>query len=138
MRSGFAEFRQLIGNDPMEVILPVGIFAVTFLACWVARRLLMSALKAWTGRTHSSAGTVLYEALRGPTLIWALILAVHLAFQGSDLPVKFTHPISKILLALWIVSLTLMSMRVVGNMVRYYGTQVPGALPVTTLTQNLA
>jgi small-conductance mechanosensitive channel len=138
MRSAFAEFRQLSLHDPMEVILPLGIFAVTFLMCWVVRRLLMRALKTWTARTHSSTGTVLYEALRGPTLIWALILAVHLAFQGSDLPVKFTHPVSSTLLVLWIVSLTLMSMRVVGNMVRFYGTQIPGALPVTTLTQNLA
>ena len=81
---------------------------------------------------------MLYEALRGPALIWALILAVHLAVQGSDLPVKFTHPISNGLLVLWIVSLTLMSMRVVGNLVRHYGAQTAGAMPVTTLTQNLA
>src|ERR1019366_74132 len=32
----------------------------------------------------------------------------------------------------------LMSMQVVGNMVRHYGTQVSGALAVTTLTQSLA
>ena len=138
MRSGFAEFRQLIVNDPMEVILPLGIFAATFLACWVARRLAVRALKAWTARTESRVGAVLYEALRGPTLIWALILAVHLAFQGSDLPVKFTHPMASVLLVLWIVSLTMMSMRVVGNLVRHYGTQISGTLPVTTLTQNLA
>ncbi|MGD0774582.1 MAG: mechanosensitive ion channel family protein [Candidatus Solibacter sp.] len=138
MRSGFAEFRHLVVNDPMEVILPLGIFAATFLACWVARRLVMRALRAWTARTESRAGTVVYEALRGPTMIWALILAVHMAFQGSDLPVKFTHPIASVLLVLWIVSLTLMSMRVVGNLVRYHGSQFPGALPVTTLTQNLA
>ena len=138
MRSGFAEFRQLIVNDPMEVILPLGIFAATFLACWVARRLAVRALKAWTARTESRVGAVLYEALRGPTLIWALILAVHLAFQGSDLPVKFTHPMASVLLVLWIVSLTMMSMRVAGNLVRHYGTQISGALPVTTLTQNLA
>jgi small-conductance mechanosensitive channel len=136
--SGFAGFRQLIVNDPMEVILPLGIFAATFLACWVARSLLLRILNAWTARTESRAGSVLYEALRGPTWIWALILAVHLALQGSDLPVRFTHPISNTLLALWIVSLTLMSMRVVGNLVRHFGTQIPGALPVTTLTQNLA
>src|ERR1035441_5609053 len=105
--SGFAEFRKLIVNDPMEVILPLGIFAATFLGCWVARRLLLRALKAWTARTESRVGAVLYEALRGPTWIWALILAVHLALQGSDLPVRFTHPISNTLLALWIVSLTL-------------------------------
>jgi small-conductance mechanosensitive channel len=71
-------------------------------------------------------------------LIWALILAVHLALQGSDLPAKFTHPIANLLLVLWIVSLTLMCMRIVGDLVRYQGSRIPGALPVTTLTQNLA
>ncbi len=122
----------------MEVILPLGIFAATFLVCWVVRRLVLRALNAWTKRMGSRAGAVLSEALPGPTLIWALILAVHLAFQGSDLPGKFTNPVANALLVLWIVSLTLMSMRVVGNLVRYSGSQIPGALPVTTLTQNLA
>ena len=136
--SGLAEFRRLIVNDPMEAILPLGIFAGTFVGCWVVRRLVLRALKAWTARTESRAGSVVYEALRGPTLIWALILAVHLAVQASDLPVKVTSPVSNTLLALWIVSLTLMSMRVVGNLVRHFGNQVPGALPVATLTQNLA
>src|ERR1039457_6691786 len=136
--SGFAEFRKLIVNDPMEVILPLGIFAATFLGCWVARRLLLRALKAWTARTESRVGAVLYEALRGPTWIWALILAVHLAFQGSSVPKALTDPVASALLVLWIVSLTLMSMRVVGNMVRHYGTQVSGALAVSTLTQSLA
>jgi small-conductance mechanosensitive channel len=136
--SGFTEFRQLIVKDPMEVILPLGIFAATFVGCWVARGLLLRALKVWTARTESRAGLVLYEALRGPTLIWALILAANLAVQGSDLPAKLTYPVASVLLVLWIVSLTMMSMRVVGNLVRHYGTQVSGALAVTTLTQNLA
>src|SRR5205814_1502896 len=43
-----------------------------------------------------------------------------------------------ILVDLWVASLTLMCMRITRNMVRFYGNQVPGALPVTTLTQNLA
>ena len=42
------------------------------------------------------------------------------------------------LLVLWIASLTLMCMRVAGNLVRHYGGQAPGALPVTTLSRNLA
>ncbi len=29
-------------------------------------------------------------------------------------------------------------MRMVGDLVRFYGMQIPGAMPVTTLTQNLA
>ena len=128
----------MILKNPMEVILPLGIFAVTFLACWVVRRLVQRALNAWTTRTGSRTGSVLHDALRGPTLIWALILAVHLALQGSDLPSRFTQPIASLLLVLWIVSLTLMCMRIVGDLVRYQGSRIPGALPVTTLTQNLA
>ena len=138
MRSGFTEFRHLIAKDPMEVILPLGILAATLLACLVARRIVLGALKAWTARTGNRVGTLQYEALRGPTLIWALILAVHLAFQGSDLPVKFTNAVASVLLVLWVVSLTMMSMRIAGNLVRHYGTRTSGALPVTTLTQNLA
>ena len=138
MGSRFAKFQQFILKNPMEVILPVGIFVVVFLAGWVLRRLVLRGLKSWAARTGSRVGTVLYEALRGPTWIWALILAAQLAVQGSDLPVKFTSQVASALLVLWIVSLTLMSMRVVGNMVRHYGTQVSGALAVTTLTQSLA
>ncbi|MEO8372701.1 MAG: mechanosensitive ion channel family protein [Candidatus Solibacter sp.] len=138
MRSGMARLRQIVVNDPKEVLVPLGIFAVTFLVAWVVRAIFLRMLKAWTARTGSTAGTILFEALRGPTWIWALILAAHLAFQGSDVPARYTGPIASTLLVLWIVSLTLMSMRIAGNLVRYHGTKFPGALPVTTLTQNLA
>jgi small-conductance mechanosensitive channel len=138
MKSGFTEFRVLVMNDPMEVILPVGIFLVTFLAGWLARGLVLRALSSWNRRTNSRSGQVLYQALRGPAMIWALILAAHIAFQASDMPTRLTSLGSNALLALWIVSLTVMCMRVVGDLVRNYGAQVAGAMPVTTLTQNLA
>ena len=46
--------------------------------------------------------------------------------------------IAQVLLILWILSLAIMASRLVGNLIRYFGTGIPGALPVTTLTQNLA
>jgi len=138
MRGSVEKFRQIVLNDPMEVLLPLAIFGGTFLVCWLVRRLVLRALKAWNTRTGSRAGIVTYEALRGPTWIWALILAAHLAVQGSDMPARITGIISSTLLVLWIASLTLMSMRIAGNMVRYHGSQIPGTMPVTTLTQNLA
>ena len=138
MRGSVEKFRQIVLNDPMEVLLPLAIFAITFLVAWAVRALVMRALRAWNARTESTAGIILYQALRGPTLIWALILAAHLAFKGSDLPAWFTAPIASTLLVLWIISLTLMCMRIAGNMVRFHGSKFPGAMPVTTLTQNLA
>jgi small-conductance mechanosensitive channel len=138
MRSGFTAFRQRLVNNPMEVLLPLAIFGATFLIGWLLRRLLMRALDAWNSRTESRAGRILYDALRGPTRIWVLILAAHLGLQASDLPERFTRLGANALLVLWILSLTVMCARFAGNFVRFYGDEIPGATPVTTLTQNLA
>jgi small-conductance mechanosensitive channel len=138
MKRGLDEFRYMLEHNPMELVLPLVIFAATFLVVWVVRRLVLRALHAWNGRAQNRAGLILYESLSGPMLIWALMLGVHFAMQSSDLPPRVTALGAKVLLVLWILSLTIMFMRVAGDMVRLYGAEIPGALPVTTLTQNVA
>lgn len=138
MRRTLEYVRHLAITDPMEIVLPLATFAVVFLVCWLARRLVLRAIKAWNSRTESRAGRILYEGLHGPLLIWSLIVAAHFALESSDLPASYTVIGSHILAGLWIFSLTVMSMRVVGDIVRFYGAQIPGAMPVTTLTQSLA
>jgi small-conductance mechanosensitive channel len=138
MRNALQSLRNLAINDPMELVLPVVTFAVVFVISLVVRNLLLRAIKAWNARQQSRAGRILYEALRGPLLIWSLMLALHFALQSSDLPARYTATGAQILFVLWIFSLTIMLVNVVGDIVRWYGTQVPGALPVTTLTQTLA
>src|SRR5437588_710594 len=138
MRSGFAAIRRALAEDPMKVIGPLVIVLVTFLVAWLLRRLVLRSLNAWTNRTGRRGGLLLTQALRGPTLIWCAILAVHLGMQSSALPARFTDMESATLLVLWVCSLTLMSMRLAADMVRLYAEQIPGALPVTTLTQTLA
>ncbi|MBZ5618555.1 MAG: mechanosensitive ion channel family protein [Acidobacteriia bacterium] len=130
--------RRTLMEHPMALVWPVVIFLATFAAGWLMRRLILRALRAWTSRTQSRAGLILTEALRGPILIWTVILGVHLGLQSSELPPRITEWGAKTLLVLWIVSLTIMCVRIAGNLVRFYGDQVPGALPVTTLTENLA
>ena len=130
--------RRILANDPMALVWPLVTLGVVFLVAWLIRQIFMRILRGWTSRTQSRPGLILSDALRGPTLIWALIVAVHLAIQTSELPAKVTAIGAKTLLALWIVSLTIMGVRLAGNLVRYYGDQVPGALPVTTLTRTLA
>jgi small-conductance mechanosensitive channel len=78
------------------------------------------------------------RALDGPFMIWVLILGLHLATQSSELPHRWMTRLAQVLLILWIVSLAIMLSRLLGNIIRFYGSGIPGALPVTTLTQNLA
>jgi small-conductance mechanosensitive channel len=122
----------------MDLIVPLAVFAVTLAAGYLVRRVLLRALRAWNARTETRPGRILTEALRGPMAIWVLILAVHLAIESSALPPRFTRWSPRVLGALLILSLTLMSMRLAGDLVRNYGAHIPGALPVTTLTQTLA
>jgi len=131
------KLRRIAIQDPMQLVWPAVTFAVVFVIGLVVRRLILRALRLWTDRTQSRPGLILTDALRGPTVIWVAIAALHLAIQASDLPVKYTQTSSKWLLVLWIVSMTLMGVRLGGNLVRYYGEQVPGALPVTTLSETL-
>src|SRR3984893_10233209 len=138
MRSGIQGLRELLANRPMELIVPLVVFAVTLAAGHLVRRVLLRALRAWNSRTETRPGRILTEALRGPMAIWILILAVHLAIQSSTLPPRLTRWSPRVLGALLILSLTLMCVRLAGDLVRNYGAHIPGALPVTTLTQTLA
>jgi small-conductance mechanosensitive channel len=130
--------RRLLASDPTALLWPIVTLAATFLAGLVVRKVLFRVLRAWTDRTQSRPALILADALRGPTLIWILIASVHFAVQSSDLPRHVTAHGPKALSVLWILSLTVMGVRLAGNVVRYYGDQVPGALPVTTLTRTLA
>jgi small-conductance mechanosensitive channel len=129
---------ETLRHDPMELVWPLIVFAGTFLLGLLVRRLVLRGLQAATARTGSRPLSILADALRGPMLIWAVIVGAHLAIQASTLPAKVTALGSKSLLVLWMISLTIMGMRLAGNLVRNYGEQVPGALPVTTLTETLA
>ncbi len=130
--------RRLLTTNPMTLILPLVIFGVTLGVGYAGRSLFLRALRAWTARTESRVGMILTDALRGPILIWTLILALHLALESSALPARVVEWGAKTFLVLWILSFTIMCVRIAGNVVRYYGDQVPGALPVTTLTESLA
>lgn len=125
-------------RHPQLLIQPSIVFLVAFGAGYLVRVLFLRTLRAWVGRTGSRAGKILLESLRGPSVLWALILALHIALESSDVPRVIADKSANIVVVLLGASLTLMLMRVAGDLVRHYGAQVPGALPVTTLTQTLA
>lgn len=138
MRSGIRALEQTLLNNPKQLIVPLIVFAVTLAMGYLFRQVLLRVLRAWNSRAASRPRVLLIDAMRVPTLIWILILSVHLAIQFSDLPPKVTAWAPEALLVLFIFSLTLMCMRIAGDLVHHYGAQIPGAMPVSTLTQTLA
>jgi small-conductance mechanosensitive channel len=122
----------------MQLVVPLGVLVVTLAVGYAGKRLMLRLLSRWTARSKGQAPRIISNALAGPVMIWVLILGLHLALQSSELPARATYLTARVLLALWILSLTIMASHLAGNLIRLHGSSIPGALPVTTLTQTLA
>jgi small-conductance mechanosensitive channel len=119
-------------------VTPLAVFCIVMITGWFIRLHLFRLLGRWAGASKARFDDILVAALRGPFMLWVMILALHLATQSSQLPVRYASVLAKVLLSLWIISLTVVGLRMAGSMIRLYGAGVQTALPVTTLTQNLA
>jgi small-conductance mechanosensitive channel len=136
--SGWPAVEHFLARHWEQLIVPLCVLALTLAAGYALKRVIARLLRPWAARSKGPAPQIVINALMGPFMIWVLILGTHLAMQSSDLPPRSTLWIGRILLALWILSLTIISSRLAGDLIRFHGSGIPGALPVTTLSQTLA
>jgi small-conductance mechanosensitive channel len=129
--------RQMALNDPLKLVLPLCLLVGSVVAGYVVKRLLFRALARWAGAT-SRVDAVLTDSLGGPIFLWSVIIGLYFATETLNLPDRSRLLIERTLLILTIVSLTMLCARLAGNLIRFYGARVPGGVPATTLTQNLA
>jgi small-conductance mechanosensitive channel len=131
-------FRDYVFHNWQALVTPLAILLFTVCAGWFVRRVLFRMLERWAERSSTRFDDLLIKSLYGPFMVWMLILGVHLATQTSALPPRPAALLGKILLVLWIVSATTVASRLAALLVRQYGGGLSTALPVTTLTQNIA
>jgi small-conductance mechanosensitive channel len=134
----FEQIAKYLVENWRELVWPAVLFATVVVTGWLLRQVAYARIRRPAAATGTRMDRMLIESLHGPLLLWILILAIHLAVEYSGLPRSVTHWSAKVLLALWIVSLTLVLSRLSGRMVRSYSARLEGALPVSTLTEVLA
>lgn len=122
----------------LELLTPFAVFLAVLALGSFARRIAFRVLNKWAAKSKARFDDLLVEALHGPFMLWIMILGLHLAVLSSPLPPRVIDLADKTLLILWIVSLTLVAVKLAGSLVRLYGSGLATVLPVTTLTQNLA
>lgn len=122
----------------LQLAWPVATFFVTLLIGWVARRVLFNHLKRWAASSKWQLDDLVVESLHGPSLLWVVIAAVTFATRVSPLPATAMLWSGRLLIALWIISLTLVFAKLSAKMVRAYRGSLEGALPVGTLIEHLA
>jgi small-conductance mechanosensitive channel len=127
----------IVHNWP-ALVTPAAVLAVVMFAGWLTRRALFTSLHKWAARTDSRLDDLVIDSLRGPFMLWVLILGLYIATESSPLPDRASKFVGQALLVLWIVSLTLVASKLSGTVVQHYGSTVSGAQPVATITQRLA
>jgi small-conductance mechanosensitive channel len=122
----------------ISLVIPLGVVAGILAVGGLAKRIIFKRLHRWTARTSSVLDNLVVDAIRAPFMLWVLILAIYVATATSRLPDRAVAMTGKTLLILWIVSLTVAASSLVADVIKIYGSSVPGAVPATTLTGNVA
>lgn len=129
---------RMMTEDPSRLLVPLALLLATVIAGVIVRSVVFRIVRGWAKGTDSHLDVLIVSSLRGPIILWSLILGLHLATQYSEIPREDIKYIPRTLAVLWILSLTIAMSRLAGSAVRFYGSRVTGAHSVTSLTQKLA
>jgi small-conductance mechanosensitive channel len=81
---------------------------------------------------------VIMQTIKGPFVILSLMLGLYFALQFSKLPENIVQVMSKSILILGIISVVLALANLLSGIIKIYASRIDSALPVTSLTQNIA
>src|SRR5437899_2680630 len=118
---GFMRLLSQLPDDPFLWIVPLLLFFAVVGAGLILRRILFGALKNWSARNESQLGALVTGTLKGPVVLWTIMMALHVATQNSAIPPPFQQYIHTTLEVLWLTSLISAVSRFAGRSIRLYG-----------------
>jgi small-conductance mechanosensitive channel len=132
------ENREILVQSAFRMALPIIALLLVLGLGFVLRRILFKRLTRWAQRTGSGLGDVFISAVRGPFIIWFLMLGVYIALQFPKLPENTVHVAGKILLILGLFSATLVLANISSRLISVYSGKWVAALPGASLIQTVS
>jgi len=132
---------EMINNLPsilMKAVIPAAVILVTLLVGVIVRSIVFSRLAKWAQKDKRHIGRTIINAVKGPIIIWFLMLGIYIALGVSKLPENVVLVAGKILLALGVFSITLVAMNLSAAVIAKYSTKIEAVMPITSLTQNIS
>ncbi|MFA5356348.1 MAG: mechanosensitive ion channel family protein [Candidatus Omnitrophota bacterium] len=126
------------GQRLLGIFFPASILLVTILLGYILRKVIFRRLILWSRNTKSQVDDAIIVAIKGPFIIWFLILGIYFALGSSELPQEIISIADKVLLVLGIFSVTLALANISARLIRIYSSKIETALPVTSLTENIS
>jgi small-conductance mechanosensitive channel len=121
-----------------ELAVSLAIVAGFVIGGYIIRKILFHRLEKWAARTSSRIDDIIISSLRGPLILWFLLIGISLGLEMSKYPERIVGIAQKVLLVLTILSITVVIASIVSKLVSVYSSRVETTLPVTSLTQNVS
>ena len=124
-------------KDWLVYLAPVITFVITFCICFIVRAIFFNRLNRWAQKSTTQLDDIIIAAVKGPSIIWFLMLAVYLALRFSNIPIDKIDLAGKLLLALGIFSVSIAIANLLSKLISVYSQQAKVGVPITSLTQNV-
>jgi len=121
-----------------KTLVPLGVCLITLLCGFIVRKIVFARLSRWSKHTKTKVDDVIIDSIKGPFIVWFLMLGIYFALEFSRLPENLVHVIDKLLLVLGVLSITFVLANISAKLVSVYSSKIEAALPVTSLTQNIS
>jgi small-conductance mechanosensitive channel len=118
--------------------VPLIVFGAVFVTGYVVRKILFKRLSRWAEKTASSLDDVILSAVKGPSVIWILMLAIYFCVETSGLPGGIVDALGKVMLVLGVLSVTIVINHIAGKAIKIYSSNIASILPLTSLTHNFS
>jgi len=128
------DFSAILSN-PYTV--PVIAFLSGLLGGWIFEKIVYNRLLAFAKSTEWEFDDVIIESVKGVTFFWFVLLGTHVALESSVLSDRVTHITSRILLVVWILSITVVVARMIIGVIDVYAKKNAGVLSSASLFRNM-
>lgn len=126
--------RELLARRWIEGLL---VILLSWFIGLFARRVIFNRLAKFARRTRWRGDEVIIQAVRPWIIPWAIMVGLYLALRAWGLSQAFLDFADKLLLALAILSVTLVIAKISVNAFKLSAEKIEKAMPVTSLTQNM-
>jgi small-conductance mechanosensitive channel len=117
---------------------PLIIFLLVLFIGLLIKKMIFNRFIRWAKKTSTQLDDIFIQATKSPLTVVCLMLALYFALQFSKLPENIVGVVSKSILILGIISVVLALANLSSGLIKFYASRIDSALPVTSLTQNIA
>jgi len=131
------ESKETLVQTALQLALPLVILLIVLVLGFVLRKFLFKRLSRLAQNTKSGLDDTIISAIKGPFIIWSLMLGIYIALQFSELPENTVHIAGKILLVLGLFSAILVLANISSNLTNLFSARRSTPLPGASLTQTV-